>query len=278
LKTVIICSEIELQQSLKLQLLQRSHSVRWIEAAHSEELLNIETDAAESLLVIDCASGGGGDAAAFAEDKFKQAVQHSAERGWPYLLLSDCRVFPGNKQRYRETDQVEPHSVVGVTLALREKFLIATHPQCLVLRVGPILSSAGDSLLMRLLGLLRAGGTVYGSSEPRFCPVAIDDLARVMCAIVDQIDCAAQCWGIYHYNSSDATPPYEFAEAVLAAASQYWPLVDHVRIAAAPSVEWSGNYPQLNCHLIRDTFGIQQLTWRKAIADLMKRIHAGEVP
>jgi dTDP-4-dehydrorhamnose reductase len=274
LKTVIICSEIELRRSLKLQLLQRSHVVQWIEAARSEELLNIETEAAESLFVIDCASGAG-ESAAFAEDKFKQVVRHCANRGWPYLLLSDCRVFAGSKQRYREADEVEPNSAVGATLALREKFLIATHSLHLILRAGPILSGDPDGLLMRLLGLLRAGGTVYGSSEPRFCPVAVDDLARVMCAIADQIDCAAQCWGIYHYNSSDATPPYEFAEAVLAAASQYWPLVDHVRIAAAPSVEWSGIYPQLNCHLIRDTFGIQQLTWRKAIPDLLKRIHAG---
>jgi len=280
LKVVVIGGDAGLQKTLALQL-QRQHTIAWIAPENIAAIIDVpaEADDEQGCLVIDIASHSiirQTQPELFPQSYFERLIQHCAAHSWRYLLLSDCRVFAGGKQRHRETDKVEPNSVEGVAFVQREEFLRANHSLHMILRAGPLLASSGENVLTRLVALLRAGGAVPAASEPRFCPVAVDDLARVISAMSDQLDCDAHCWGTYHYNSSDATSPYEFAEAVLAAASQYWPLIDHVKIEAAVLSPWSGAYPQLNCHLIRDTFGIQQLTWRKAIPELLKQMHAGE--
>jgi dTDP-4-dehydrorhamnose reductase len=93
----------------------------------------------------------------------------------------------------------------------------------------------------------------------------------------DQLACNARCWGVYHYHSSDPATGYEFAEVVLAAAAQYWALdADRAPLQASIDDPLASLYPLLNCQRIRDTFGIQQLPWRKAIPQLLKTIYAGE--
>lgn len=278
----MICSDASLQKALTQQFELRQREILCFTPEQAAEIFSADAapDDDNTYVVIDTASSSTilqRQPERFSQSSFEYLVQRSAERHWPYFLLSDCHVFASGKQRHREIDKTEPSTAEGVTIAQREDFLRSHHPLHIVLRSGAILAAEGDNLLTRLLALLRAGGEVPAAGEPRFCPVGIDDLARVMGAVYDQLDCAAQCWGTYHYNSSDATSPYEFAEAVLAAASQYWPLVDRVKIQVAALSPWSGNCPQLNCQLLRDTFGIQQLTWRKAVPELLKRIHTGEM-
>ena len=84
--------------------------------------------------------------------------------------------------------------------------------------------------------------------------------------------CGAPCWGTYHYHSSDAASGYEFAEVVLAAAAQYWDVGGaHVQLQAVPGEPYGGVFPLLNCQRIRDTFGVQQLPWRRAVPELLKQ-------
>lgn len=234
-----------------------------------------------SLLVMDLASQElieRGHSQRFPEAAFVGLVDACHERGWPLLMLSDSRVFGGApKHRYRETEAPAPASAAGKELLWRESYLTGQHPQHVVLRSGPLIAAGGDNLLTRLVHSMRRGGALPVAAEPRFCPTPVADLARVISGVRDQLDCAASCWGVYHYNSSDAASPYEFAEAVLAGATQYWDVGGgHVRLEAVSATPNDNVYPMLSCHRIRDTFGIQQLPWRKAMPDLMKQIHAGE--
>jgi dTDP-4-dehydrorhamnose reductase len=195
-------------------------------------------------------------------------------------MLSDSRVFPGAaKHRYRENDAVAPLASAGEQLLRRERYLGEQLAQHLILRTGPIIAASGDNLLTHLLGRFRRGGAVTVSAEPRFCPTPAADLARIISAIQDQLGCGAPCWGTYHYHSSDAASGYEFAEVVLAAAAQYWDVGGaHVQLQAVPGEPYGGVFPLLNCQRIRDTFGIQQLPWRRAVPELLKHIYAGESP
>jgi dTDP-4-dehydrorhamnose reductase len=166
---------------------------------------------------------------------------------------------------------------VGTELLRREQYLSEQLQHHVILRTGPLIASGGVNLLSDLLQRFRNDGVVSASSAPRFCPTPAGDVARVISAICDQLDCAAQCWGIYHYHSSDAASSYEFAEVLLAAAMQYWDVGgSRVQLQAAMQEPFGGVFPMLNCQHIRDTFGIQQLPWRKAIPQLLKTIYAGE--
>jgi dTDP-4-dehydrorhamnose reductase len=143
------------------------------------------------------------------------------------------------------------------------------------LRTGPLIASCGDNLLTRLLRQLRSGGEVVVPDAQRFCPTPAADVARVIAAIHDQLDCGAACWGIYHYESADPANGYEFAEVVLAAATQYWPIAeDTAHLHGAATDGAAEIFPLLSCQRIRDIFGIQQLPWRKAIPAMLKQIYA----
>jgi dTDP-4-dehydrorhamnose reductase len=273
------------------QLHQRGTAVLCLESAEAEALLSDphadlaagfapgSVDPDDDCIVVDCASRETGDAdQPFSLRGFEQLTAHCARRRWQLVLVSDSRVFPaGGKQRYRELDEPQPSSGAGAALRARERYLAAHWERHVILRSGPLIAATGDNLLTGLLQQLRAGSTPAGARDSRFAPTPSADLARVLVAMCDQLACNARCWGVYHYHSSDPATGYEFAEVVLAAAAQYWAL-DAVRAPLQASIDdpLAGLYPLLSCQRIRDTFGIQQLPWRKTIPQLLKTIHAGQ--
>lgn len=284
MKALIVCSEPAAQGALERQLQVRGQNHAWVTPARLADGLGTELAAAslgEPMLVVDLASWElitSGRAQRFSESAFRQLVDSCQQRQLPMLLLSDSRVFPGAlKHRYRESDPTQPISNAGDQLLRREQYLTEHLEQHLVMRTGPVIAPAGLNLLTHFLTLFRQGGEVMVAGEPRFCPTPSLDLARVMSAVLDQISCAAPCWGAYHYHSSDPVTCYEFAEVVLAAAAQYWDVGGaQVQLQAVASEPFGGVFPLLNCQRVRDTFGIQQLPWRRAIPELLKQIYAGE--
>jgi dTDP-4-dehydrorhamnose reductase len=227
------------------------------------------------IVIVDCGGQLAGQMLAF--PIFQRLVDDCQAHHLPLLMLSDSRVFTlARNQRYREADVPAPNSIAGEQLLRYEQYLAAHCERHIILRTGSVLASTGSNMLVDLVRQLRRGGAIPAAAEWRLCPTSIADLARVIAAICDQVSCAAQCWGIYHYHSSDAATFYEFAEVVLAAASQFWHLSDNVQLQADAAAARGDVYPLLQCQKIRDTFGIQQLQWRKAIPDLLKQMQASE--
>jgi len=292
-RAIIVHSEQTLQVELARQLQQRGTEVLCLESVELEALLAVpgagldagfapgSVDPDDDCIVVDCASREGtAGQAALSQRAFEQLTAHCAQRRWQLVLVSDSRVFPsGGKQRYREFDEPQPSTAAGAALVARERYLAEHWERHIVLRTGPLIAADGENPLTELLSRLRNGGALAGAHGVRFAPTPAADLARVLAAMCDQLACNARCWGVYHYHSSDPAPGYEFAEVVLAAAAQYWAF-DAGRAPLQASIDdpLAGLYPLLNCQRIRDTFGIQQLPWRKAIPQLLKTIYAGETP
>lgn len=281
MKLLILCNAPEsrdehgLRAALAAQFREHKYPVAWLEPGQALTLEFAQTD--EPVLIVDCLGENGNPCESrLADEVLAQLIAHCNEREWIWLLLSDSRIFPGsNKKRFVEMDAPAPTTVSGRQLLTRENFIVDTIERHLVLRVGPVIASQGDNLLMRLLARMRVGGLMTLPDAQRFCPTPVTDIARVIGAIHDQLDCGASPWGIYHYESADPANGYEFAEVVLAAATQYWSMSEGaVQLCGAPADSAADVYPLLNCQRIRDTFGIQQLPWRRAIPSLLKQIYA----
>ena len=106
------------------------------------------------------------------------------------------------------------------------------------------------------------------------CPVEAGDAARVISALLDQVSAGADSWGTFHYCSSDRTNCYEFAEVLLASASQFSEFgPTAVTLEVTPD-----DLPTLNrsldCSLIRNHFAIKQVPWRGFVADTVKTYFA----
>ena len=191
-----------------------------------------------------------------------------------YFLVSSSRVFSGQLDRpYVEEDIPDNEESVGQLLTRAEQIVESVCKRHLVLRLGPIFSSEGTNIISQMLGPLREGDSLIMDNNLRGCPVAAGDGARVILALLDQLGTGLEPWGVYHYGSSDTATYYEFAEALLASASQFF---EFSSSAVQLEREPEGLRPlnrTLNCSKIRNTFAIKQVPWRSAIGDLVKHYY-----
>lgn len=195
------------------------------------------------------------------------------------IFISDNQVFDGIKSSaYSEQDAFSPLNDYGKWLVRVEKALHKELQELIILRVSWLYSARADSFLTRLLAYIERGEALVFDSVVQACPTSAADVARVVVAIIQQLDCGAVCWGAYHYCSSDVTSGYRFAEAVIAIAGQYnaslagseiaiseKPCCNHPSLLIAPGL--------LSCQKILDSFGIKQRPWRSGLGDIVKQYY-----
>jgi dTDP-4-dehydrorhamnose reductase len=214
-------------------------------------------------------------------------ASHALKR--PLMLLSCANVFQGLESRaYREEDYPDGTSTLATLLSAAEAAVRDHCERHAILRTGQVFSAHGMNALTYMLNELHINGRLALRRELRGCPVSADDAARVVSGMLDQYGCGIEAWGIFHYCSPDMTSCYEFAEVLLAAASQYsefqeddpgilTAVEDSVRKEAdgSDSTE-SGNIREfrLDCSKIRDTFAIKQQPWRGSVAGQVKHFYA----
>jgi len=207
---------------------------------------------------------------------FSRLVALCKQQGHAYFLSSDAMVFDGAEgKRFQEGDEPKPASVVGQALSAREKFLQAELPKHLILRLGLLFSESGHHGVLSLMERFRQAKTLALNHFELHCPTHVRDAARVIAAVLDQLCCDAPNWGAFHYCSTDPVTDYEFAEVILAAASQYW---DLSTIELQRSDIFTPRQPMLHCQKIRDAYGVQQKPWRAFVSSTLKNLfESGDV-
>ena len=193
----------------------------------------------------------------------------------PFLHVSCARVFSGNADRpYREDDPADGDSSIAELLIAAEVMVREHCERHINVRLGPVFAPTGINVITHMLGQLREGGRLQFDRRQRGCPVPVEDAARVISGMLDQYSCGVEAWGNFHYCSADATDCFEFAEVLLAAASQYLDLPDDVvQLVVGDSPEQPLDR-SLDCRLIRDTFAIKQQPWRASVAGQVKDFYS----
>ncbi|HQQ63014.1 MAG TPA: sugar nucleotide-binding protein [Pseudomonadales bacterium] len=188
------------------------------------------------------------------------------------LQLSDCQVFSGLQAvAYKETDEPDTQTPYGAMRWAGERAVIDTCPRHLVLRTGELFSSLGDNVLTNLVAAWRAGESAPVSVRYQFCPTAVRDVARVIVALLQQLSCGIEPWGIYHYCGTDAVSYRDFARLV----KQILESQPGCNVAMEMREIAEGLTPlswALDCSKIRETFGIKQHPWRAGLTSAVKRV------
>ncbi|MBN7795023.1 sugar nucleotide-binding protein [Parahaliea mediterranea] len=187
-----------------------------------------------------------------------------------YLLLSSARVFAGDQERpYNEQDEPDSEETVGGMLRRSEELVRERCENHVILRLGPVFAHRGRNILTHMLDQLMQGGELGLDTGLRGCPVAAPDAARVVSGMLDQLGAGAEARGNFHYCSADATNCYEFAEVLLASASQF----QEFGPGAVALREREAGHKlsrRLDCNRLRNTFAIKQVPWRGYVADTVK--------
>lgn len=197
-----------------------------------------------------------------------KACEHSDMH---YLLLSSDLVYSGlNARPLRETDPADAFTEPGFHVLEIENRVLQAAPSALVLRSGPLFADFDENLLTRTLIRMATQREAVFDDRNVFCPVASEDLARVLAAMLDQLSVGAEAAGIFHYCSGDRSTEYGFAEVVLAAASQYSDCGDIVIRPVDHEPDESAETRVFDCSRLRDSFAIKQVPWR-GFTNLMVR-------
>ena len=192
--------------------------------------------------------------------------------GIPYLYLSDPRVFSGLLSHpYREQEAPDADDAAGRSLIAAENHVRETCENHLVLRLGPLFAAFDANLLTQVLASLSSRVSLPVDDLDQLCPVEANDGARIISGVLDQLDAGADVTGTFHYNSPDRTTAYGFAEAVLAAASQFIKVSDDAIVRLEHDPERVARNWSLDCREIRDTFAIKQVAWRGFIGSTVKQ-------
>lgn len=206
-----------------------------------------------------------------ANETTDSAIGYAQQQNIPCIHLSTYKVFSADK-KHIHSEKDEPHPLTDQDVFwLDRELAMATLPQHIILRTSWLIGSRGDNLLTRLLSAFMHGERVQVHRRLRGAPTSIDDLARIILALVKQIQCGAANWGVMHYCSSDHCSEEEFAEQIL----QY--LIQYQLLTAEPSLQLLGGDEDeplasavLACRRLRDNFGIQARSWRPNLLLLIK--------
>jgi len=210
-------------------------------------------------------------------DGASNLAQSCAELSIPLLHISSDYIFDGHYDSgYTETDDPAPLGAYGKSKLMGEVNIRQHQPQHIILRVSWLFSESGRNYLTRVLESAREHKVLRAADDRRGCPTSSMDVARVLIAILKQLDTGADAWGTYHYSGAEITTRYAFTEAIIAAASQYEELAVN-RIDAIPSTEEQGaerpTSAVLKCTHILNTFGVRQRPWRVDLQRLIREIY-----
>jgi dTDP-4-dehydrorhamnose reductase len=189
-------------------------------------------------------------------------AEFARERGMAVLQLSSCYVFDGRKQSgYITSNPGQPVNELGNWQWESEQALRTLLPRHIILRTGWSLAR-----FIRKVQASTATGEVL--SLPGRCrgqPVAVRDLARVIEAVVLQLDCGAEVWGTYQYAGAEEINLYELGLAIAGLPG----IPEGIRVVDEIPA-WGYLEPvntTLICTKIRNTFGIKQMPWRSGLVD-----------
>ncbi|MBK8188204.1 MAG: sugar nucleotide-binding protein [Cellvibrio sp.] len=189
----------------------------------------------------------------------------------PLIHLSSYRVFSAIKKNiHNEKDQPQPISDEDKQWMIAEE-LSATAEKHIILRTSWLIGPEGHNLLTQLLSGFLNGARINVHQDLRGAPTSVDDLARVLAAIIKQIHCGADNWGVMHYCSSDHCSEEEFAEQILQHLIQYQLLTAEPSLQLIDADEEDRSVSAiLACRRLRECFGIQGRSWRPNLLLLIK--------
>ncbi len=194
-------------------------------------------------------------------------AEHARENNQAVLQLSTSYVFDGRKQSaYITSNPGQPFSQLGAWQWECEQALRTLMPRHIILRTGWSLGR----FIRKVQDSTASHETIELSSRHRGQPVSCRDLARVIVAIIQQLDCGADVWGTFQYAGTEAVSQYDLGLALVGLPGT----PGDVRVVDKVPA-WASLEPEnatLGCTKIRNTFGVKQLPWRSCLADELEAL------
>ncbi len=199
-------------------------------------------------------------------------AQACAARSIVSLHISSYRVFgsaSSDESGYDEFATPSPDNTIGQQLLAAEEAFLSLE-RSLILRLPWLLDPQGDNIFTRICSRLLSGEPLQVSDTCRSCPTTLDDAQRIIIAILLQVFCDAENWGVFHLRSMDSCSEAELADAIaqqLEKDGQTVGAIDILRNPESPLADGCGLLTGSRC---TNNFGIQLRSWQRDLEGLVR--------
>ncbi|WP_461535727.1 SDR family oxidoreductase [Spongorhabdus nitratireducens] len=197
-------------------------------------------------------------------------AENCQQQGLPLVHISSYRVFDGEiKSPYTEKSTANPFGVLGGSRWQGEQQVRERCPEHIIIRFSWLFDCGRKNRLTDLIDQLRDEGKVQASHERIVCPTPAEDSARVITAILQQLDCGASPWGTYHYSAREPVSEHRFMDTLIAEVRQ-WTEIESEIICEADDRKRELMNSALDSEKVLNTFGIHARPWRPALAKAVR--------
>jgi dTDP-4-dehydrorhamnose reductase len=196
----------------------------------------------------------------------------------PLIHHSSSLVFDGQKVHpYSEDDGANPVCRYGRSKWYGERSIRDALPTHIILRTDWVFSEQDAGFFQKHIDTCKEHHGRLEVINHRFSPTPSADVARVLLSIAQQLDCAAEVWGTYHYCSQQPLTQEAFVEQFLQEAGQYdeelQKALTTLQIAKLPvRLPYIAN-TVLNVQKIFETFGIKARTRNADVTALLRQLY-----
>lgn len=201
------------------------------------------------------------------EARFYQLLSSMcASRDLTVIHLSSSSVF-GVAQQVNagaagETLTPEPDADIGQ--ALRQVEVAFSQVRRSIILRMPWLLDAEPGMISQACKALCTREAVIASEQWKAAPVYIEDVVRSVIAMLQQILCGAENWGVFHLHSSDVCSEVEFIDCIARQLGHFDLQLASIAASVVGEHFFSGNGWLQGSRCTND-FGVQRRSWRKGI-------------
>ena len=200
------------------------------------------------------------------------------ELGCWLIHISTDYVFDGNsKAPYLELDQTNPQGVYGHTKLAGELAIQSSGCKYLIIRTAWVFSEYGDNFLKTMLRLGSVCDELSVVGDQVGCPTYAQDLAKVIVIMMAQLNEEILASGTFHYCGDQLCSWYEFARVIFEEAKMSGRetpgSIHSILTSDYPTVAERPGYSALDCHKIRNTFGIKPSDWNSGVKNVVSKFH-----
>lgn len=204
----------------------------------------------------------------------------AARLGALLVHYSTDYVFDGSgHQPWVETDAPAPLSVYGRTKLEGEQLIAQSGAQHLILRTSWVFAARGGNFAKTMLRLAQERERLTVIDDQWGAPTGADLLADVTAHAIRHLAQRPQDGGLYHCVAAGETNWHQYAQAVLALATQLQPAmafkaneVAPVPTSAFPTPAQRPLNSRLNTARLQATFGLRLPHWRDGVARMLAEI------
>ena len=200
------------------------------------------------------------------------------ELGYWLIHISTDYVFDGNSTvPYHELDNTNPQSAYGHTKLDGELAIQSSECKYLIIRTAWVFSEYGNNFLktMLRLGSVRDELSIVGDQIG--CPTYAQDIAKAIITMMKQLNEESSASGTFHYCGDQLCSWYEFAQVIFEEARmsglQTPGLIHSIQTLDYPTAAERPGYSALDCHKIRNTFGVNTSNWKLGVKNVVSKFH-----